>query len=139
MRPEGRGELESLYFDYPIFDAPPASERGNDETHDVVIVGAGPVGLLAALVLARNGVKSLIVEKKNTFNDFIDVARWLINEKQWTTSDKLSCEGRSAGGLTIGASLNQAPELFRMAIMGVPFVDLMCTMVDASIPLTAGE
>ena len=51
----------------------------------------------------------------------------------------LSCEGRSAGGLLIGASINQAPELFKMAVLGVPFVDVVCTMIDASIPLTAIE
>ena len=56
--------------------------------------------------------------KKNTFNDFIDVARWLIETKKLTTPDLLSCEGRSAGGMTVGASINQAPELFKMAILG---------------------
>ena len=48
----------------------------------------------------------------------------------------LSIEGRSAGGLLIGASINQAPELFRVALMGRPFVDLVTTMTDASIPLS---
>jgi oligopeptidase B len=83
-----------------------------------------------------NGAKYLC--KKNTFNDFVDVARHLVEEK-WTTPDKLSCEGRSAGGLLIGAVLNQAPELFRAAILGVPFVDVVVTMTDSSIPLTSGE
>jgi len=77
--------------------------------------------------------------KKNTFNDFVDVARWLIEDRKLTTPDKLSCEGRSAGGLLIGASINQAPELFRVALMGVPFVDVVCTMTDSTIPLTVGE
>ena len=84
-----------------------------------------------------NGGKYLC--KKNTFNDFCDIAKWLIEEKKWTTPDLLSCEGRSAGGLTIGASINQSPELFKAAILGVPFVDVVATMTDASIPLTAGE
>eukprot|EP00529_Nitzschia_sp_RCC80_P010294 CAMPEP_0113510786 /NCGR_PEP_ID=MMETSP0014_2-20120614/38333_1 /TAXON_ID=2857 /ORGANISM="Nitzschia sp." /LENGTH=761 /DNA_ID=CAMNT_0000406783 /DNA_START=92 /DNA_END=2377 /DNA_ORIENTATION=+ /assembly_acc=CAM_ASM_000159 len=83
-----------------------------------------------------NGAKYLC--KKNTFNDFVDVARYLIYEK-WTTSDLLSCEGRSAGGMLVGSCINQAPELFRVAIMGVPFVDVVSTMIDASIPLTSGE
>ncbi|KAG7367174.1 oligopeptidase B [Nitzschia inconspicua] len=82
-----------------------------------------------------NGAKFLC--KKNTFNDFVDVARFLVSE--WTTPDLLSCEGRSAGGMLIGAVINQAPELFRAAILGVPFVDVVGTMIDASIPLTAGE
>ena len=77
--------------------------------------------------------------KTNTFDDFIDVARWLVNDKKLTIPEKLSCEGRSAGGLLIGASLNQSPELFGVAILGVPFVDVVSTMIDASIPLTAGE
>lgn len=84
-----------------------------------------------------NGAKYLC--KKNTFNDFVDVARWLIEEKWLTESSKLSIEGRSAGGLLIGASINQAPELFAAAVLGVPFVDVVCTMVDSSIPLTCGE
>lgn len=82
-----------------------------------------------------NGAKLLC--KKNTFNDFVDVAHYLV--EKWTTPEMLSCEGRSAGGLLIGASINQAPELFRVAILGVPFVDVAVTMTDASIPLTTGE
>ena len=77
--------------------------------------------------------------KKNTFNDFVDVAKWLIEERKLTTPALLSAEGRSAGGLLIGASINQAPELFKAVILGVPFVDVVATMIDASIPLTAGE
>lgn len=84
-----------------------------------------------------NGAKFLC--KKNTFNDFIDVANWLIDEKNLTQPSMLSCEGRSAGGLLVGASINQAPHLFRMAVLGVPFVDVVPTMIDATIPLTAVE
>lgn len=74
----------------------------------------------------------------NTFNDFVDVARYLVKEKL-TSPELLSCEGRSAGGMLIGASINQAPDLFRCAILGVPFVDVVGTMIDATIPLTTGE
>ena len=84
-----------------------------------------------------NGAKFLC--KKNTFNDFIDVANWLIDDRKLTQPSMLSCEGRSAGGLLVGASINQAPHLFRMAVMGVPFVDVVPTMIDATIPLTAVE
>ena len=89
-----------------------------------------------------NGAKYLC--KKNTFNDFVDVARWLTtddgeNRKKITTPSSLSCEGRSAGGLLIGASINQEPELFKAALLGVPFVDVVPTMIDASIPLTVVE
>ena len=83
-----------------------------------------------------NGAKYLC--KKNTFNDFVDVARHL-QDTSVTSPDIMSTEGRSAGGLLIGASLNQAPELFKVAIFGVPFVDVMATMVDAEIPLTCVE
>jgi oligopeptidase B len=84
-----------------------------------------------------NGAKYLC--KKNTFNDFVDVANWLVCDRVLTIPAKMSCEGRSAGGLLIGSSLNQAPHLFKVAILGVPFVDVVCTMVDASIPLTVVE
>jgi oligopeptidase B len=76
--------------------------------------------------------------KKNTFNDLIDIAEWMIQE-QWTLPALLSAEGRSAGGLTIAAAINQKPQLFKMAILGVPFCDILATMVDSSVPLTAGE
>ena len=77
-----------------------------------------------------NGAKYLC--KKNTFNDFVDVGKWLVNERKLTTSELLSCEGRSAGGMLIGTSMNQCPDLFKVAILGVPFVDVVCTMTDAS-------
>eukprot|EP00934_Nitzschia_sp_Nitz4_P004502 Nitzschia sp. Nitz4//scaffold7_size249615//156884//159514//NITZ4_001187-RA/size249615-processed-gene-0.147-mRNA-1//1//CDS//3329558472//4492//frame0 len=103
-------------------------------------------GILYAIVHVRGGgelgrpwyLDGKLLNKHNTFDDFVDVAVDLIH-RGWTTADLLSCEGRSAGGLTIGASVNQAPELFRVAILGVPFVDLVVTMMDASIPLTTGE
>ena len=75
--------------------------------------------------------------KKNTFNDFVDVAKFLV--ANFTTPDLLSIEGRSAGGLLIGAAVNQAPELFRVALLGRPFVDVVATMTDSTIPMTSGE
>ena len=69
MRPKGRGELDSLYFEYPHFDPPVRSTaEGQDET-PVLIVGAGPVGLVAALTLAAQGTKCIVIERKATFND----------------------------------------------------------------------
>lgn len=68
MRPAGRSELQSLYFTYPHF-APPARNAGFVRDTPVAIVGAGPVGLVAALTLARNGVPSIVIERKSTFND----------------------------------------------------------------------
>jgi protease II len=67
-----------------------------------------------------NGGKLLC--KKNTFHDFVDVARWLIDTRALTSPDRLSCEGLSAGGLLVAASaLNEAPELSRAALMIVPY------------------
>ena len=78
-----------------------------------------------------NGAKYLC--KKNTFRDFVDVGRWLVFDRKLTSPAQLSCEGRSAGGMLIGATLNEAPELFRAAILGVPFVDVVCTMIGKSV------
>ena len=79
-----------------------------------------------------------MLNKKNTFYDFIDAAKYLI-EKKYTDSQHLFAEGGSAGGLLIGAVVNMEPELWKGAIAAVPFVDVITTMLDASIPLTSGE
>jgi len=78
------------------------------------------------------------LNKRNTFSDFIACAEHLI-DNGITTPDLLACEGRSAGGLLIGATINMRPDLFKVAVAGVPFVDVMNTMCDPSIPLTTGE
>lgn len=78
------------------------------------------------------------LSKKNTFDDFIACAEHLI-AKKYTSSSRLCIEGRSAGGLTMGASINQRPDLFEAAILGVPFVDCLTTMLDETIPLTVIE
>ncbi len=77
-------------------------------------------------------------KKMNTFNDFVDSAKWLIANK-YTSSDRLVIQGGSAGGLLMGAVVNQSPETFKAAIVQVPFVDVMNTMLDESLPLTTGE
>jgi oligopeptidase B len=76
--------------------------------------------------------------KKNTFTDFIAVAERLIADGD-TAADRLVIEGGSAGGLLIGAVVNARPELFRAALLRVPFLDVLNTMLDASLPLTVGE
>jgi oligopeptidase B len=80
----------------------------------------------------------MLMKKKNTFNDFVDCAEFLIKDK-WTTSQRLVIEGGSAGGLLMGAVVNMRPDLFRAVHSAVPFVDVMNTMMDASLPLTVGE
>ncbi|MFO7445598.1 MAG: S9 family peptidase [Ignavibacteriaceae bacterium] len=78
------------------------------------------------------------LKKKNTFTDFIACAEHLINEK-FTGKDKMFAMGGSAGGLLIGAVTNMRPDLFKGVIASVPFVDVVTTMLDESIPLTTGE
>ena len=77
-------------------------------------------------------------KKVNTFNDFVDCSRMLI-EKKYTSKDNLFAMGGSAGGLLMGAIINQAPDLYKGVIAAVPFVDVVTTMLDESIPLTTGE
>ena len=79
-----------------------------------------------------------MLKKKNTFNDYISVARYLIKNK-YTSKNKIIGMGGSAGGLLMGAVVNQAPEIFLGIIMAVPFVDSLTTNLDHSLPLTVGE
>ena len=79
-----------------------------------------------------------LLKKKNTFYDFIDCAKHLIDTK-FTSSEHIYATGGSAGGLLMGAVINMEPELFNGVIAGVPFVDVINTMWDESIPLTTGE
>ncbi|PYU19819.1 MAG: oligopeptidase B [Acidobacteria bacterium] len=79
-----------------------------------------------------------LMNKKNTFNDFIDCAEYLIREK-WTSRERLLIEGGSAGGLLMGAVVNMRPDLFKAVHLAVPFLDVMNDMMDASVPLTTTD
>jgi len=79
-----------------------------------------------------------MLHKKNTFTDFIDCSKFLIKNK-YTSSKHLYAMGGSAGGLLMGAIVNMNPELYNGIIAAVPFVDVVSTMIDESIPLTTGE
>ncbi len=79
-----------------------------------------------------------MLHKKNTFTDYIDCAKYLIKE-DYTSSEHIYAMGGSAGGLLMGAVVNMEPELFNGVIAGVPFVDVLTTMLDESIPLTTFE
>lgn len=79
-----------------------------------------------------------LLKKKNTFTDFVACAEHLL-EHNFGARDKLCINGRSAGGLLMGATLNMRPDLFKVVVAGVPFVDVVTTMLDASIPLTTAE
>ena len=76
--------------------------------------------------------------KEHTFTDFIDVADWLV-DSGWVAPGRLVAEGRSAGGLLMGAVTNAAPDRFRAILAGVPFVDALTTILDPTLPLTVGE
>jgi len=79
-----------------------------------------------------------MLKKKNTFNDFIDCAEFLL-AKNYTRQKRLFAMGGSAGGLLMGVIINQRPELWKGVIAAVPFVDVVTTMLDETIPLTTGE
>lgn len=79
-----------------------------------------------------------MMQKRNTFTDFIAAADHLVKEK-YTSPDRLVIEGGSAGGLLMGAVTNMRPDLFKAVVTHVPFVDVINTMLDASLPLTVGE
>ena len=79
-----------------------------------------------------------MARKRNTFTDFIDCAEHLIGA-HYTSPDKLLIQGGSAGGLLMGAVVNMRPDLFRAALAQVPFVDVLNTMLDDTLPLTVGE
>lgn len=79
-----------------------------------------------------------LLNKKNTFTDFIECSKYLIHQN-YTSPEHLYAMGGSAGGLLVGACINEAPELYNGVIAAVPFVDVITTMLDDSIPLTTGE
>jgi oligopeptidase B len=103
-------------------------------------------GMIFAIAHIRGGselgeqwrLDGRMFKKMNTFNDFVDSADWLIKNK-FTSNDRLVIQGGSAGGLLMGAVANQRPDLFKAVIAQVPFVDVMNTMLDASLPLTTEE
>ncbi|HEX4807909.1 MAG TPA: S9 family peptidase [Bryobacteraceae bacterium] len=79
-----------------------------------------------------------ILNKKNTFNDFVDAAQYLV-DRRYTSPERLAVQGRSAGGLLMGAVTNLRPDLFRGVVAEVPFVDVLTTDLDSTLPLTVGE
>jgi oligopeptidase B len=103
-------------------------------------------GLTVAIAHVRGGGElgkrwhdaGRMLQKRNTFTDFIAAAEFLVKEG-YTAHDRLVVEGGSAGGLLVGAVLNMKPELCAAAVLRVPFVDVINTMLDESLPLTVGE
>jgi oligopeptidase B len=103
-------------------------------------------GVIVAIAHVRGGGEmgkqwhdqGRMLHKRNTFSDFISAAEHLVSEG-YTASTRLTIEGGSGGGMLIGAALNMRPELFRAAILHVPFVDVLNTMLDESLPLVVAE
>ena len=103
-------------------------------------------GMIYAIAHIRGGgelgerwrMEGRMFKKLNTFHDFIDSAKWLVGNK-YTSSDRLVVQGGSAGGLLMGAVANMSPETFHAVIAQVPFVDVMNTMLDETLPLTTDE
>ena len=117
-----------------------------DPYFDSSIISLLDRGFVYALVHIRGGSEmgrswyedGKLLKKKNTFTDFIACAEYLIAEK-YTRPEKLFAAGGSAGGLLMGAVVNMRPDLFRGVIAEVPYVDVITTMLDSSIPLTTSE
>jgi oligopeptidase B len=134
------GKAPLLLYGYGSYGAP------NDARFSLARLSLLERGVIYAGAQIRGGndmgedwhKDGMLMKKKNTFTDFIDSADYLVRE-QWTSPERLVIDGRSAGGLLMGAVLNMRPGLFRAAHVGVPFVDVMNTMMDASLPLTTGE
>ncbi|MDU5115740.1 MAG: prolyl oligopeptidase family serine peptidase [Actinomyces sp.] len=121
-------------------------EISNDPEFSVLRLPAIQRGVVFALAHIRGGGEmgrwwyedGRREVKTHTFTDFIDVGRFLV-DAGWVAPHRLIAEGRSAGGLLMGAVTNMAPDLFRVILAGVPFVDALTSILDPSLPLTVGE
>jgi oligopeptidase B len=122
-------------------------ESSNDPYFSVARLALLDRGVAYAVAQVRGGgdmgrqwyEDGKLLRKRNTFEDFVAAARWLAREG-YTSGDRLAIEGRSAGGLLMGAALNMAPrDTFRAALVGVGFLDALNTMLDPTLPLTVTE
>jgi oligopeptidase B len=120
--------------------------NSSDPRFNLVLPSLLDRGVVYALAHVRGGQEmgrawydaGHLMQKKNTFTDFIDVTRHLVAEG-YAAKDRVAAEGRSAGGLLMGAIANMAPDDYQVIVAGVPFVDVVTTMLDESIPLTTNE
>ncbi len=119
---------------------------GTPATFSISRLGLLDRGVAFAIAHIRGGNEmgeawhddGMLMNKKNTFFDFIDSAEYLVKQK-WTSRHQMVIEGGSAGGLLMGTVTNLRPDLFKAVHAAVPFMDVMNTMMDASLPLTVGE
>ena len=118
----------------------------NDPSFSISRISLLDRGFIVGIAHVRGGLEKgkqwhfdgMLFKKKNTFTDFIDCAKHLI-EKQYTAKERLIITGASAGGLLIGAVLNERPDLFKAAVLEVPFVDVVNTMLDSTLSATVSE
>jgi oligopeptidase B len=137
---ESRGDKPTLLYGYGAYEA------SNDPMFDPVRLSLLERGFVYAIAHVRGGGEmgrgwyedGKFLNKTNTFKDFIACATHLIDQG-YTSAGRLAIRGRSAGGLLIGAVLNARPDLFSCAVAQVPFVDVVTTMLDESVPLTVTE
>ena len=123
-----------------------AYEHSNDPMFDPARLSLLDRGFVFAIAHVRGGGEmgrewyesGRLLHKRNTFDDFVACAEQLVAEG-YTVPQRLAIRGRSAGGLLIGAVLNQRPDLFACAVAQVPFVDALTTMLDEKLPLTVNE
>ncbi|WP_166987439.1 S9 family peptidase [Canibacter zhoujuaniae] len=117
-----------------------------DPSFNVLWLSLVDRGVVVAIAHVRGGgemgrewyLDGKLANKKNSFSDFVDSAHFLTNEG-WFDGDRIAAEGRSAGGLLMGAMVNLSPATFRAVLAGVPFVDALTTILDPTLPLTVGE
>jgi oligopeptidase B len=134
------GENPALLYGYGAYEA------SNDPMFDPVRLSMLERGFVYAIAHVRGGGEmgrawyedGKFLNKTNTFTDFVACATHLVDEG-YTSPAKLAIRGRSAGGLLIGAVLNARPDLFSCAVAQVPFVDVVTTMLDETVPLTVTE
>ena len=137
---EKNGKAAMLQYGYGSYGA------SMDPGFSVTTVSLLDRGMVYALAHIRGGQEmgrawyedGKLLHKKNTFTDFIDVTDYLVKEG-YAAKDRVAALGGSAGGLLMGAIANMAPDRYRVILSQVPFVDVVTTMLDASIPLTTNE
>ena len=118
----------------------------NDPEFSISRISLLDRGFIVGIAHVRGGIEKgkkwhfdgMLLKKKNTFSDFIDCAKHLF-EKQYTSKDRLIITGASAGGLLVGATLNERPDLFKAAVLEVPFLDVVNTMLDSTLSATVSE
>ncbi|MDQ3617871.1 MAG: S9 family peptidase [Pseudomonadota bacterium] len=137
---EKNGEAALLQYAYGSYGA------SMDPGFNLPVVSLLDRGMVYAIAHIRGGQEmgrawydaGKLLNKKNTFTDFIDVTDFLV-EQGYASKDRVAAYGGSAGGLLVGAIANMAPDRYRVILSQVPFVDVVTTMLDASIPLTTNE